>query len=609
MLSELTNHVWQSTIFALAVGLIIFAFRRNRAQVRYWLWFSASCKFLVPLSLLISLGTQFEWVPVSQKIAAAPAVQFTLVQISQPFPSALPLTPATAATHDWAALAIFGVWVCGFAVIVLIRYRGWRCIRAAVRSSTPINILGTMQVRSSPGLLEPGIVGLFRPILLLPTGIAERLEPHQLQAVLAHELCHVRRHDNLTSAIHMLVEAAFWFHPLVWWIGARLVEERERACDEAVLSLGNEPGDYAEGILNVCKCYLESPLSCVSGVTGSNLKKRIHAILTGRIARDLSFAKKLALAAAGIAALGAPIVVGIVSAPRVRAESPTLAQLAATPKFETVSIKRCQAYSKRPLPDSPGMLQSGCKTVEQFVAQAYGVFANGHANRLSSVAVTGGPPWARSDFYEVDAKAEGRPSFAMMNGPMLQALLENRFKLKIHRETKEVPVYALTVSEGGPPLQPFQGSCIPWDYDNPPSHPAPPSQRCGNPQRTSNAVDFDAATMTDLCYFLLVTLDRPVIDETGMSGRRFNFHLEMPTEAIKDLRHGARGAPAVRDPRTPANSSDPSLISAIKTAIKKLGLNLKPTEGPGEFLDIDHIERLPRTRYIRRTVNQERPIA
>ena len=115
------------------------------------------------------------------------------------------------------------------------------------------------QIRSSPGLLEPGVVGLFRPILLLPAGIAERLQPPQLEAVLAHELCHVRRRDNLTSAIHMIVEAVFWFHPLVWWIGARLVEERERACDEAVLSLAMQPHDYAEGILNVCKSYWNRP--------------------------------------------------------------------------------------------------------------------------------------------------------------------------------------------------------------------------------------------------------------------------------------------------------------------------------------------------------------
>src|SRR5438552_651971 len=83
------------------------------------------------------------------------------------------------------------------------------------------------------------------------------LRPPQLEAVLAHELCHVRRRDNLVASIHMIVEAIFWFHPLVWWIGAKLVEERERACDEEVLRLGSEPRVYAEGIVNVCKLYRE----------------------------------------------------------------------------------------------------------------------------------------------------------------------------------------------------------------------------------------------------------------------------------------------------------------------------------------------------------------
>lgn len=394
MLSELTNHVWQSTIFAFVVGLITVAFRRNRAQVRYWLWLSASYKFLVPLWLLTSLGRRFEWAPVTQKMAAAPAVQFTLVQMSQPFSSALPLAAATSATHDWAALTIFGIWARGFASVILLRSRGWYRIRAAIRSSTPVPIPATIQIRSAPGLLEPGVVGLFRPILLLPAGIVQRLAPRQLEAVLAHELCHVRRRDNLTSAIHMIVEAVFWFHPLVWWIGTRLVEERERACDEAVLSLCSKPRDYAEGIITVCKSYLESPLSCVSGVTGSNLKKRIQAILTGCTARDLTFAKKVTLAVTAVAAITIPVAIGIISAPASRAQS----QLS-VPKFEAVSIKPCQARSRRPVPDSPGELHSGCETVEQLISQAYGVFANGHANRLSSVTITGGSPWIRSDFY------------------------------------------------------------------------------------------------------------------------------------------------------------------------------------------------------------------
>src|SRR5206468_6567516 len=135
--------------------------------------------------------------------------------------------------------------------------------------------------RCSPGLLEPGIVGVFHPVLLLPAGIAQRLTAQQLDAVFAHELCHVRRRDNLSSAIHMIAEALFWFHPLVWWIGARLVEERERACDEAVLRQGNDPHHYAEAILQVCRSYVEWPMPLVSGVTGSNIAARLKTIVSG----------------------------------------------------------------------------------------------------------------------------------------------------------------------------------------------------------------------------------------------------------------------------------------------------------------------------------------
>ena len=313
MIAEMTNHVWQSTVFAIVVGLLTLAFRKNRAQVRYWLWLSASWKFLLPFSLLINLGSHLDWPPATQKIAATPAVTLKIVQVSQPFPESFAVMPSARDTRDWTAIVIFSVWACGFLAITAMRFRGWRRIRAAVRSSTPIDSVGALQVRSSPGLLEPGVVGLLRPILLLPAGIRERLNARELQAVLAHELCHAQRRDNLTSAIHMIVEAVFWFHPLVWWIGARLMEERERACDEAVLRLGNEPQDYAEGILNVCKSYLESPLSCVSGVTGSSLRKRIQAILTGRVADDLTFAKKFALTVSGMVALALPIAVGIIA--------------------------------------------------------------------------------------------------------------------------------------------------------------------------------------------------------------------------------------------------------------------------------------------------------
>jgi len=319
MIGEIGNHIWQSTTFALLAALVTLMFRNNRAHVRYLLWFSASAKFLLPFSLLIGLGSLLQ-PPQASKLQPnllAPAA--TMVQVSAPFASNSPIL--TTPNRDWLAIAILAIWVCGFAAIVLMRLRDWRRIRAAVRASTPVKIPAPIEIRAASGLLEPGVVGIFRPNLLIPAGILERLSADQFKAVLAHELRHVRRRDNLTSAIHMMVEAIFWFHPLVWWIGSRLVDERERACDEEVLRQGSAPGVYAECIVQVCKNYVESPLTCAAGVMGSDLKKRIQMILAGRIAPELNFAKRIALGTLAILAIAGPIAIGLMKTTSIRAQS------------------------------------------------------------------------------------------------------------------------------------------------------------------------------------------------------------------------------------------------------------------------------------------------
>jgi beta-lactamase regulating signal transducer with metallopeptidase domain len=343
MTGALASHIWQSTWFAVAVGLLTLAFRRNRARVRYVLWLCASAKFLVPFALLISVGGRL-----GQRHATETLMPVVVEQIAAGFvePSRFVSSPpATRATVDWRPIAI-GVWACGFLGIVWIRLRGWQRVRAALRASEPLHIPVAVEVRSATGLLEPGVVGLLRPVMLLPEGIVEQLSPAQLEAVLAHELCHVRRRDNLFAAMHMVVEGMFWFHPLVWWVGARMVEERERACDEGVLNLGSEPRTYAEAILGVCKLYVESPLVCVSGVTGADLKKRIEAIMSNRIGLGLNFTKKLLLGSAGAAALVGPVVMGVIVTsghiPVLRAQSqvavPAVAQTVLAPQTANPNV-------------------------------------------------------------------------------------------------------------------------------------------------------------------------------------------------------------------------------------------------------------------------------
>ncbi len=320
MIGGIINHLWQSTLFALVAGLLAFALRNGRAHVRYWLWLSASFKFIVPFSLLISFGGVLQRIPAAKNVSP-PAATLTIVKITEPFSPASAAEPAPASPRDWVPIALVTIWLVGMAGVALIRIRGWLRIASAVRASTPMQIPAPVEIRSSRGLLEPGVVGWFRPILLLPADILERLTPPQLDSVVAHELCHIRRRDNLTAAIHMLVEALFWFHPFVWWIGGRLVDERERACDEEVLRLGAEPQIYAGGILKVCTSYLESPLSSVSGVTGSDLKKRIQAILAERFPGGLNIAQRSALTFAGIVALILPVGVGMLHPSATRAQS------------------------------------------------------------------------------------------------------------------------------------------------------------------------------------------------------------------------------------------------------------------------------------------------
>ena len=160
----------------------------------------------------------------------------------------------------------------GFIAIAFTRYRSWHGVRAMLRAGTPVKVPIAVPAFITRSAKEPGVVGFLKPVLVLLALLLERLNAKQLEALLAHELTHVRRRDNFFAALHMGVEAIFWFHPFVWWIGSRMLEERELACDEEVLRLGYEPTDYVRGILTVCQHYSEAPLPCVSGVTGADEK-------------------------------------------------------------------------------------------------------------------------------------------------------------------------------------------------------------------------------------------------------------------------------------------------------------------------------------------------
>jgi beta-lactamase regulating signal transducer with metallopeptidase domain len=326
MFAALINHLWQSTIFAVGVGVLTLVLRRNSASVRHRLWFCASVKFLLPFALLSVLGSHIhrQQVNLVANTAGAQVASMAIERIVAPMPASDQVIgappPGAAPMHPW--LKVLGmVWACGVLGIAGYWLALWARIRRVLIASTPIAMDFPIPVRTTRQMQEPAVAGIVRPVLLLPAGIEEWLSTEQLRAVLAHESCHVTRRDNLKAALHMVVEALFWFHPLVWWLETRLIAERERACDEEVLAAGNSAPAYAEGIVRVCQNYLDSPLRCAAGVGGGDLAKRIDCILNSPRRMRLSALQAILLGSIASAVVAAPIVSGHLEAPMSAAAS------------------------------------------------------------------------------------------------------------------------------------------------------------------------------------------------------------------------------------------------------------------------------------------------
>jgi beta-lactamase regulating signal transducer with metallopeptidase domain len=317
VITELANHLWQSTLFVIAAWLLTLVLRNNGAHARYWLWFAASLKFLVPFSLLSILGSRL--VPQVDVPEIFPPFPELAEQVAAPFSAAMPALSAHVATGRNISTIILAVWGLGFATVLLLWFIRWTRINALLRSAKPLPLAAPVPVKSSHSSLEPGLVGIWNPVLLLPEELRTRLSSEETRSILAHELAHLRRRDNLTFAIHMLIEALFWFYPPIWWLGARLIEERERACDESVLASDIDAEVYAQSILKVCRFYLRSPLPCAAGVSGADLKKRIEAIMDGHPTLRVNAAQKLLITMIGAAGVFIPILFGVLTLPTANA--------------------------------------------------------------------------------------------------------------------------------------------------------------------------------------------------------------------------------------------------------------------------------------------------
>lgn len=259
------------------------------------------------------------------------------------------------------------------------------------------------------------------------------------------------------------------------------------------------------------------------------------------------------------------------------------------PRFDIVSIKADPGCVERGLPPapagSPNRLAAHCMPIESAILSAFVAFADGIGTGGTRVPIEGAPEWVFTDLYNIDAVVSGAPPRPeIMRGPLMKAMLEDRFKLRARLVTREVPVYALVLGSGGHRLRPYDAAtCTPPDLSNPaPRQPnqAPPCRTVLQPRPPElSTVGFElhAANLDTFSRRLGLILDRPVVDRTGLAGQ-FDFVFQFAVDQT---------TPRFLRP-TSAPSSQPSVFQAIQD---QLGLKLEPARGPGTFLVIDHIER------------------
>jgi uncharacterized protein (TIGR03435 family) len=390
---------------------------------------------------------------------------------------------------------------------------------------------------------------------------------------------------------------------MVWWIGSRLIAEREHACDEHVVGETAEPIAYAEGIVTICRRYVETPLMSVSGVGGADVKARIDSILANRIGVRLTVARRIVLTAASTMALAVPLVTGAIdaaapSAGQVPGLTPAGPPVDPEIRFEVASIKPFDPSAPLRLSTPPGRYEAAGLPLPLVFAQAFAVPVD---------RIIGLPDWVNTERYAITAKAPDGVRVAFTPGRvsamtvMLANLLKDRFKLATHRETRELPVYNLVFARNdkrfGPAFKETSPECramisarLEAAQRGGPAPAVPPDPNgCLSPGMGPGIASFKGAPMATIANVILAQqVGRPVIDKTGLTGL-YDFTLKWtPQPGSGGLTPFGLPAGGPPDAAPPADPDAPGLFTAVQ---EQLGFRLESARGPVEVVVIDRLEK------------------
>lgn len=555
ILSAAVNSLWQALAVAALVWLALRFMPRINAATRHAIWWATLAVVLV-LPIVPRLTQTMRAHPQSVAVSAVktPGVAAPPVTVE---PVVITVAPGRTAIWPfailavWAAILLWRMFQIGRSYVYL---RGVK--RRATVSPVPLPAIARrVDLLISGDIVSPMAVGFLRPAIVLPESLLAELSEPERDHVLLHESAHLAKYDDWSNLAMRLMGGLLALHPVAIWILWRIEREREMACDDWVVARTGSARPYAASLARLVELrQARSGEMLASGLFGSGsrgfesrLGDRIEMLL--RRGRTFSARPSATGIVASTLLLGALLLAGSL-APRWIA----FAQDQSTRAFDVATVKPVEPDDPRTSIEIHG---------DRLIASATMKALIGFAWDVQDRDIAAGPSWIGSIVYHVEGKSE---SLLQQNAlpqirQMLQSLLADRFKLAIHRQTREEPVYELLVSRGGDKLKPSTEN-------------QPP--RLGNGRgRISGA----AADTGMLARMLSGRLGRPVLDKTGLTGN-YDFTLTW-TPAPGEAGDGTEDGPA-------ADPGGPSIFSALQ---EQFGLKLESAKGPVEILVVDHVEK------------------
>jgi uncharacterized protein (TIGR03435 family) len=593
----LVHFVWQGTIIGAATIVLLQILRRSSAQARY----AAACAALVLMvaAPAITALTLARTNTVSPHASSVVSARSTVVAVPSPsYDShegvvAGSADDVNATQTSWLTIVV-GIWMTGVSLLVARITASWWSIRRLYRaafSSAPSRFIAqaerlserlglhrALRVVDSIDVDTPTVVGWLKPAILLPVAAMANLTPAQVEAILAHELAHVRRHDSLVNLLQIAAETVLFYHPAVWWVSSRIRSEREHCCDAVATSVCGDAIMYAEALVELERWRTDTAALALTA-TGGPLLTRVRRVL-GLPVDDAPRSSAL-VTLAGIIA----IIVSLAGANY-------YLRAAQDPPLTPIDPDDAAAWQIVFSHDDSQMRFIGFRG-RDLVRFAY---------QVPSARVVGGPSWMDEEILRLVVALDHSPR-ADETPDVVRRVLEDRLQLQTHVEQRNFPVRALVLAHADGSLGPnlVQSTTDCFDFDDwvasgqPPRQlpPAVPRQPVCGEERHDTSIghhSYIAITMPQLAEELRHAdswltsrgqRTRDIVDRTGLTGRYdVDFESLVPAASLM-----------ARYPML-TNIFEPLGYPPLPRAIEEqLGLRFEDTEAPYDVIVIDSAER------------------